>query len=214
MGDGTVRDDVTCLLWQKVAPTTTAYTWSDAKLKCTQNPLLGGVGWRLPSRIELLSIVDYGRRDPSIVVSVFPSTLPNPPYWTWSRLQGRDDSFAISFHDGEVLLADRSTMYLARCVRGNGESQELSADAPADHYSIAVDTVADRYTGLTWQRGDSRGALSGLVPFETAERYCAGLTVAGGGWRVPSVKELATLVDEARFGSGAAAVDPCRCSKR
>lgn len=146
MGDGTVRDDVTCLLWQKQAPATTAYTWSDAKLKCTQNPLLGGVGWRLPSRIELMSIVDYARRDPTIVLAVFPSTLQSPPYWTWSPLLGTADSYAISFHDGTVLHADQTTMYLARCVRGGGERQDLPGDAPNDHYAIGVDTVLDRYT--------------------------------------------------------------------
>ncbi len=155
MGDGTVRDDVTCLLWQKTAPTDTAYTWSDAKAKCRGNPLLGGVGWRLPSRIELISIVDYTRRDPSIAVLAFPSTRPNPPYWTWSPLPSTTEAFAVSFHVGEVLHADQSTMYLARCVRGGGESQDLPAKAPADHYLIGADEVADHYTGLVWQRADS-----------------------------------------------------------
>lgn len=207
MGDGIVRDDVTCLLWQRQAPATTAYTWSDAKLKCTQSPLLGGTGWRLPSRIELTSLVDYSRKDPTIALAVFPATLQSPPYWTWSPLPGTTDSFAVSFHLGEVLHATQSTMYLARCVRGNGESQDLPSDAPSDHYAIDVDTVLDTYTGLTWQRGDSRVASSVLMPYEAVERYCAGLAVGGGGWRLPSIKELSTLVDEARLGSELPAVD-------
>ncbi len=207
MGDGTVRDDVTCLLWQKTAPTDTAYTWSDAKAKCTGNPLLGGVGWRLPSRIELISIVDYTRRDPSIPVLAFPSTRPNPPYWTWSPLPSTTDAFAVSFHVGEVLHADQSTMYLARCVRGGGEIQDLPAKAPADHYLIGADEVADQYTGLVWQRADSATLAPSPLQWADAAQYCSTLDQGGWKWRLPSVKELATLVDETRVETSTA-IDP------
>jgi Protein of unknown function (DUF1566) len=48
--------------------------------------------------------------------------------------------------------------------------------------------VTDR---LTWQRAVDPQSYD----WSDAQAYCAGLTLAGGGWRVPSVKELMTLLD-------------------
>lgn len=61
------------------------------------------------------------------------------------------------------------------------------ADAPAGHYEIS-DTVLDRGTGLRWQRL----AAPGVYDWDHAFRYCNDL---GGGWRLPAVKELLTIVD-------------------
>ena len=43
----------------------------------------------------------------------------------------------------------------------------------------------------------------GTYTFSAAQTYCAGLSLAGGGWRVPSVKELMTLFDFQRRVPGA-----------
>ncbi len=201
MGDGTIRDNVTCLIWQKDPSYLTAYTWADAKLKCTNNPLLGGTGWRLPTRIELISIVDYSRVGPAAVVSVFPSTQLNPPYWTASPSGGEPKSaYMIGFNQGTLSYADQSTMYFARCVRGNGESPDLPITPPSDHYEIGTDEVKDKYTRLVWQRGDSHSLSPSAVSWKEAAAYCQTLNLDGSSWRLPSVKELATLVDESRLG--------------
>jgi hypothetical protein len=56
--------------------------------------------------------------------------------------------------------------------------------------------VLDRETGLVWER--SRSNSSGFTYF-TAQTHCAGLSVGGRlGWRLPSVQELATLIDQTR----------------
>lgn len=68
LGDGTVRDEVTGLLWQKNASTRT-YTYEEA---LAYSESLGN-GWRLPKRIELLSLFDYTRTSPAIDNSVFPT---------------------------------------------------------------------------------------------------------------------------------------------
>lgn len=66
------------------------------------------------------------------------------------------------------------------------------ANAPAGHYTVAAGNVTDNLTGLVWQRsGDGQ-----LYTFAAAKQHCAGLT--GGSWRVPSIKELQTLVDDSR----------------
>jgi hypothetical protein len=72
-------------------------------------------------------------------------------------------------------------------------------EAPAGRYTISADgTVYDTATTLTWQRTAN---LTGIT-WASAGPYCAGLTVpAGGGWRLPTVKELTTLLDYSRPGS-------------
>ena len=71
------------------------------------------------------------------------------------------------------------------------------AEAPTGRYSITAETVVDEKTGLMWQR-----VLDGQAyTFDDAATYCIGLSLAQHfDWRVPSVKELRTLVDESRVG--------------
>jgi hypothetical protein len=52
----------------------------------------------------------------------------------------------------------------------------------------------DMGTGLSWQRQLDPELRS----HAEALSYCSSLTAAGGSWRLPSVKELLTIVDETR----------------
>jgi hypothetical protein len=72
-------------------------------------------------------------------------------------------------------------------------------EAPPGRYTIPGDgTVYDTATTLTWQQTAN---MTGLT-WSVAGPYCAGLTgPAGGGWRLPTVKELTTLLDYSRSGS-------------
>lgn len=72
-------------------------------------------------------------------------------------------------------------------------------EAPAGRYTIPGDgTVYDTATTLTWQQTAN---LTGMM-WAAAGPYCAGLTgPAGGGWRLPTVKELTTLLDYTRSDS-------------
>ncbi len=68
------------------------------------------------------------------------------------------------------------------------------AGAPPGQYTTPGDgTVHDTKTGLIWQQalGDNPGGQS----WSAAANYCGSLTLAALSWRVPSVKELKTLVD-------------------
>ena len=67
-----------------------------------------------------------------------------------------------------------------------------SASAPPGRYSIPGDgTVHDTKTGLVWQQAAAPDAYT----WSEAGSYCSGLSLAGTGWRLPSIKELMTLVD-------------------
>jgi hypothetical protein len=74
-------------------------------------------------------------------------------------------------------------------------SSPVRADAPPGRYTASGGTVVDGVTHLTWQQavattGGDDGA--GRSTWAHAKSYCAGL---GGGYRLPTAKELLTIVD-------------------
>ncbi|WP_051068543.1 DUF1566 domain-containing protein [Thiobacillus denitrificans] len=77
----------------------------------------------------------------------------------------------------------------------------LPAAAADPRYVISSDEVYDKQTDLTWKRcsvgmrwkeGMGCVGVQKTFTFEDAQKQ------GGGGWRVPSKDELATLIDQAR----------------
>lgn len=117
-GNGTVTDNVTDLMWQKQDDGLTR-NWNDAGRYCGGLSLGGQTDWRLPSDIELMSIVDYGAYSPSINTTFFPNTQSSD-YWSSSTAAPNIASAWIeSFINGYVGYHGKtsSTAYV-RCVRG------------------------------------------------------------------------------------------------
>jgi uncharacterized protein DUF1566 len=87
-GDGTVTDKITGLMWQQAVPTA-IYTWTDANAYCPTLNLAGHSDWRLPTVIELISIVnpDIPNPGPTIVETFFPAT-PSATFWTSTPYAG------------------------------------------------------------------------------------------------------------------------------
>lgn len=75
------------------------------------------------------------------------------------------------------------------------------ANAPQGRYLIGDLTVTDNKTGLIWERDVSSSMISGI----NANAYCNNLALDGMKWRMPSMKELQTLVDESLANP---AIDP------
>jgi Protein of unknown function (DUF1566) len=198
-GDGTITDTVTGLMWQK-AVAMGAFTHSEAIAFCPTLNLGGHGDWRLPSRVELVSIVDYGQSNPSINTTYFPATPANL-FWSSSPLSGppgeTSSGWHVFFDYGGVGFPPGSQSNFARCVRGG-------ASATTMQYTTDVGTVNDTKTKLTWQR---------IVPttsytWADANTYCqqtVGASLGGTGWRLPTIKELQTIVDDSRLNP---AIDP------
>ncbi|MFD7770422.1 DUF1566 domain-containing protein [Streptomyces sp. NPDC059787] len=188
LGDGTVRDDVTCLVWQRT-PAPDTYTFSEARSYCAGLDL-GGRGWHVPSRIELMSLVDTTRSGPAIDTSAFPGTPPTF-FWTssaWAVPKTPLRAWIINFYEGlSSNAAYQSGSSAVRCVRGGGGDGRPS-------YRISAGQVTDLATGLTWQRATAPGTMSATG----ADDYCSALSLGGRTWRLPTSKELATLVDDGR----------------
>jgi hypothetical protein len=70
------------------------------------------------------------------------------------------------------------------------------ASAPAGRYVVAGGTVTDIKTKLVWQQT----APSATYTWANAKAYCqnVGGSLGGTGWRLPTIKELQTIVDESR----------------
>ncbi len=176
-------DAVTELVWQRHSPVET-FTWSEARQYCGCLSLAGYDDWQLPSRIELVSIVDYTKQSPSIDELAFPDT-PFEWFWSASALAGDERYWYVAFFDGDTHAASPDQEYRVRCVR------HAVGQLPRYDVSLAG-TVKDASTGLTWQRDTSVERLT----WSDAKLACDALGLAGGGWRLPSMSELQSLIDE------------------
>jgi hypothetical protein len=193
-GDGTVTDDVTKLVWQKSVTSSQAYSWCDAINYCATLTLAGRT-WRLPTRIELLSLVDFTRGNPAINTTAFPGVPCGKYHWTsspWvvSQIATKPQySWIVNFSEGLTSNAgDRTQAEYARCVSAPDEGP-----LPSPRYTqVAAGEMQDVDTGLIW----ATAATTTTTDFTTAQTTCSGLGLNGHTWRTPSIKELSTLVDE------------------
>lgn len=112
---GTVKDSVTGLLWQRNVDATPR-KWADASTYCAGLSLGSLTGWRLPTAIELLSIVDLGRYDPAIDTDSF--TMPAiTGFWSssaYARVQGW--AWYLEFKSGTLADNGPEAGYSVRCV--------------------------------------------------------------------------------------------------
>jgi hypothetical protein len=213
--DGTVTDTLTGLTWfaavfNKGCPTDGSQgtcTLADAEQICASIGVGGSsVVARLPTMIELLSIVDCGQSQPSINSLFFPETLPSPEWTSTPDPVVPGNFLTVDFHAGFVISeSPTSEGAWVRCVKAS----MTSASGPPARYSYPdgtaamSDTVLDTVTGLTWQRAVPSNpcpadevAGVGQCTWEHAEAYCSSLSLAGldSGWRLPAYKELLSLV--------------------
>lgn len=167
--------------------------------------LCGYSDWRIPTAEELHTIVDYGFQSggnrPAIDTNWFPNTI-GTMYWTSSADAGMSTSaWFVGFSNAYAvigsMLRDAGNSSPVRLVRGV---------TTAKQYVISADghEVIDTKTGLIWQRCVIGMAWNGSTCTGTANAYMheealiSAKTVAnstGIAWRMPNVKELASMTD-------------------
>jgi hypothetical protein len=190
--NGVVVDRVTGLMWQAAANDTPLLSTEAATL-CGGLELAGYDDWRVPTRIELITIVDYGAASPALDTSAFAATEPGA--WFMSASPAKPYSWLVDFALGKTsqLAATRG---LVRCVRST-----ISAVPPATRFTVSADgTVYDRRTRLTWQREIAKQSSVPTWAFQYAgaQSYCAALDLAGKGYRLPTMNELLTIIDDSK----------------
>lgn len=115
----TAVDPATGLMWQR-EDDGTMRNWSNAGSYCSNLSLAGYSDWRLPTKDELVSIVDTSFGSPTINTDVFPNTQPSRYWSSTSYASNTTYAWDVSFLDGDV-NADAKTnsnSNVVRCVRG------------------------------------------------------------------------------------------------
>ncbi len=183
VGGGLATDGVTGLVWE-TGVSTFNRRWDEAASYCAGLGVGGHLDWRLPSLVELSSIVDYGRENPA---SVNLGGTPGAFYWSGDAHDGAS-SWGINFNTGLATWFSNSVPGLTRvrCVRGSS-----TVGSTAVRTTCSPPTVYDATTNLEWELQ----APAGAVTWTTAMDRCATL---GSTWRLPTLKELVTIVDVTR----------------
>ncbi len=181
----TMKDSVTGLVWQ-IDPEQVAKTQADAAKYCDDLSLAGQTDWRLPTRLEYVSVLDEGFGNGDAMPPGVPIDSTGI-YWTASATGTTPGAFfAMDDAAGAWNVATGTSLSLARCVRGV---------TPIGTLTVGTDVVTDRMTKLVWQSTELETTARN---WQEALDYCEALSHAGKeDWRLPNIKELATLVDEA-----------------
>ena len=207
-GNGTVTDNNTALIWQKEDDGST-YNWYQASGTydgmynpssqdvCGSLDLGSYTDWRLPSKKELITLVDYSVPWPGPTINPVFTNTKQASYWV---------STSANYYPGFAWLVDFAAGYVygyykdyayyyVRCVRG----EQLDSANLVDN---SDGTITDARTDLVWQKQDGGIART----WQAALDYCNGLSLAGHtDWRLPNVKELESITDDSRHDL---AIDP------
>ncbi|MEW6427693.1 MAG: DUF1566 domain-containing protein [Thermodesulfobacteriota bacterium] len=213
------RDNVTGLIWEikQAADGTPNYTNpSDADniyAWCSSDPAhasrpgvcegnhtqqfldaLNGAGfggfadWRLPGREELRSIVDYRRSRPAVDPVFFAGT-DSSPYWSGDLYASTPFPWVLDFSEG----GDNETHYPAEAMHVMAVRGQRQGSTYVDNRNGTVSDAAHR---LMWQKNVAQTTFSQ----PTAMLEAQSLTLAGhSDWRLPTVKEMTSLVDLGRI---------------
>lgn len=117
-GKSVVTDKITNLMWQRDIDAG-SFTWDGAKAYCNGSEHENYTDWRLPTAIELTSLVDFTKPSPgpTIHTEAFPNA-PNDWFWTATQaVSPADTAWAVSFNTGQTSSSEKIGMFRVRCVR-------------------------------------------------------------------------------------------------
>ena len=160
-----------------------------------------GGGWRMPTRKELLGIYQKGtgdlNLDPVFNISGF---------YAWAEV--RDNSYAWAFNFGmgeDCWFTKRTSNYIrvlgvrsttkSKLKNNNNTLEDVAKGAK--HFEVSKEGIVfDSETGLEWIMGPDKD-----MNYDQATNWVSGCSTAGGGWRMPTRKELAKLYQKDMEGN-------------
>jgi hypothetical protein len=198
----------------------------------------GFTDWRLPSIKELYSLFDARGTDPSGPMDVDTSRLTpcldtrffkfaygdasagervidsqyaSSTKYVGQSVRGQGKLFGVNFADGRIKGYDlqmpgggMEKTFFVICVRGN------PAYGQNDFHDNSDGTITDRAAGLTWSKTDSGQGMNWQDALAWVQQKNAQRFLGHDDWRLPSVKELQSIVDYSRSPdtNRSAAIDP------
>jgi hypothetical protein len=199
--DGSIHDGSKTFTWCDTNPATNsgdqgtcgtgtgdAATDTEAFIKALNTAGFGGYSdWRMPTRKELRSIVDWGRSNPSINTTYFPNTTASGYWSSTTYVSYTYHAWYLHFLNGNDLYKYKYDLNYVRAVR-SGQRQNY-------FMNNGDGTVTDASTGLMWQQATAPGTYT----WEQALSYGENLTLAGyTDWRLPTITELDSIADLTR----------------
>ena len=201
--NGVVKDTKTGLEW--FAGPDRYTDWFEAQSWIQKLSVAAG-GWRMPTRKELRSLYKKG-----VGIDNWTPLLKIHGWYVWSREQGHASLIQIAWgfkflplgRGKEVLSRCRTTDGRALAVRSRAGKKDEGArpkisykedtqvsEIGRDDVFIAYENgvVKDTKTGLEWFAGPDR-----YTDWFEAQSWIQKLSVAAGGWRMPTRKELRSL---------------------
>jgi hypothetical protein len=154
--------------------------------------------WHLPTRREVATLIDTGHAA-SLLAGPFDPLLMDPSfteafYWTSTvSAANTGNAWVVRFvpipSQGVDVVAKSTLQYgRALCVAGTPTFPTKPV------LTLDNEVVHDATTKLTWQRTTDKAPM---MPWVQAVKYCQGLIANNaGGFRLPNVKELLSLVDD------------------
>ena len=136
LSDGEAIDKQTGLVWKRCME---GQAWNQETSTCDGSPVARNwvqahqkvpEGWRLPNVKELISIIEYGCGNPTINLSIFPTT-PIASVWSsslsksplYANFRPADQlSWSVSFQDGTTGSNRASTEFLTRLVKDDSSN--------------------------------------------------------------------------------------------
>ena len=195
----TVRDRLTGLVWTRRADLSEfPLSWAEAVdfvARINADGFAGHRDWRLPGRRELFSLVSHARVNPALPAGHPFTAVFSGYYWTGTPLARlARQAWSVHLGGGRLFAGMRHTSYMVWPVRGAAPPAP-----PAHRWQAAEGGARDLFTGLIW-----RPLHTPADDGATWEEALAG----DGGWRLPGIRELESLVAPDRHGPALAPGHP------
>lgn len=221
-GNYVTIDNVTGLVWKTceesksgstcAGGTQNIYTWYNAVNTCSSLNLAnsgagyyGRTNWRLPTSIEWRTLWIYTGTNPALDATYFPQLAGGgQPEWSATTVLSQQDRAWVESESSGQSSMDSTTTKITtnkalRCV------SDLNNLLAISYTQLDNTMVRDNVTNLIWQRctagqvydSTCSGTRIGLN-WKGALAYCANLNLGGRSWRLPSLAELRSLVNQSK----------------
>ena len=189
-GPQTATDLLTGLTWS--THSSEAVRDFDATLYCAQVQDGGFRDWRLPTRAELHSLVDFNHSGLMVAAPSFDEASATC-HWSASKSAAGWGSWVVNLWGGNAMTYSDLYTCVVRCVRGQPSDLQLRGGVSRYAELPGGEAVLDRQTGLRWRKKPAEGERI----FAEAVSYCQSLRLLepGSDWRLPSVREALELLD-------------------